>query len=355
MSTFDKHSYFMDGDGPENDLADIISSKSYLPKDQELPKTSVIKSEGDDATYLLSKLSDEELLKLLNDQPSKNVYDLRDIAKIASGFEINKENHNFQGESAAFEVLDKDVFNQFPAKSDIKQLSVKPKNENKQMPVFRLDNKGISLDSNNDAQYLALKKLNSLLNYHSQSNQEDLDDDKKELLFNVLVNQLKTLCCKKSGKHESSKLQKNFSPSLKIKEKTANEYMFLILNDEIKSNGSDELILVDPETLQQNSSVLLLGPITTPLTDRQLKLIMNRIAIELSKPEYLNLLRQLSDGTLDDSNLRILKNFIHGTETRRYIKPHRCNHQSKLARVYGGPKWLICTGYINLNTPSLYD
>lgn len=82
---------------------------------------------------------------------------------------------------------------------------------------------------------------------------------------------------------------------------------------------------------------------------------MNRISNELIKPEYVSLLQQLSDGTLVDNNKNILNNFVFGPETRRYIKPHRCNHQSKLAKVYGGPKWLICTGYLNLNKPSLYD
>lgn len=80
---------------------------------------------------------------------------------------------------------------------------------------------------------------------------------------------------------------------------------------------------------------------------------MNRVSNELSKPEYATLLQQLSNGTLNDSS--VMKNVIYGPETRRYIKAHRCNHQSKLAKIYGGPKWLICTGYLNINTPSLYD
>lgn len=80
---------------------------------------------------------------------------------------------------------------------------------------------------------------------------------------------------------------------------------------------------------------------------------MNRVSNELSKPEYATLLQQLSNGTLNDSS--VMKNVMYGPETRRYIKAHRCNHQSKLAKIYGGPKWLICTGYLNINTPSLYD
>lgn len=82
---------------------------------------------------------------------------------------------------------------------------------------------------------------------------------------------------------------------------------------------------------------------------------MYRISNELSKPEYIPLLQQLSDGNLTGNNVKLMKSLVTGPETRRYIKPHRCNHQSKLARVYGGPKWLICTGYLNLNKPSLYD
>lgn len=80
---------------------------------------------------------------------------------------------------------------------------------------------------------------------------------------------------------------------------------------------------------------------------------MNRVSNELSKPEYATLLQQLSNGTLNDNS--VMKNVMYAPETRRYIKAHRCNHQSKLAKIYGGPKWLICTGYLNINTPSLYD
>lgn len=83
---------------------------------------------------------------------------------------------------------------------------------------------------------------------------------------------------------------------------------------------------------------------------------VSRISNELSKPEYLPLLKKISEGNLGSKNSEVLKSLIYGPETRRYIKPHRCNHQSKLAKVYGsGPKWIICTGYLNLNTPSLYD
>lgn len=82
---------------------------------------------------------------------------------------------------------------------------------------------------------------------------------------------------------------------------------------------------------------------------------MTRISSELSKPEYIPLLHQLSDGAISGGNGNLLRNLLNGPQTRRYIKPHRCNHQSKLAKIYGGPKWLICTGYLNINTPSLYD
>lgn len=82
---------------------------------------------------------------------------------------------------------------------------------------------------------------------------------------------------------------------------------------------------------------------------------MKRISNELSKPEYLPLLYQLSNGKLNLENNKLTESLIMGPNTRRYIKPHRCNHQSKMSKIYGGPKWLICTGYLNLNKPSLYD
>lgn len=216
----------------------------------------------DDVTYLLSKLSDEELIKLLNEEPSKNEYNLNDIAKIAAGFDSNKKVESIT-KSENEEDKNKKILYEIPEH--------KTEHKLKEMPFFRLENKKINFDTKNDAHYFALKKLNGLLNSKPQSiNQDDsLDDEKRELLFNVLVDQLKSLCCKKSGKQT----QKEFD-ALKIKENKHTEYMFLILNDEIKNNENNELILVDPETLQQNSSVLLLGPITTPLTDQQIKLIV---------------------------------------------------------------------------------
>ncbi|CAG4925630.1 unnamed protein product [Colias eurytheme] len=353
MNSLNEPSYFMDNNGPENNLAEIISSKSYLPNENQLPKVSLIKKEGDEATYLLSKLSDEDLVKLLSEQPTKSEYDLSDIAKIAVGSNSrNLEETSIKNTKNA----------KFGGIKNKKYDANNINDDGQQMPFFRLDNKKIDVDVNKDANYKALKKLKSLLSVLPQDSlNDDIDDKRKELLFDVLVNQLKTLCCKKSvpaRQQSDSKIHSildRLSSSKSILNKEPNEYMFLIINDEIKSNGSDELIFVDPETLQQNSSVLLLGPISTPLTDGQLKIIMKRISNELSKPEYLSLLQQLSEGNLSDDNLRLMKNFIHGSESRRYIKPHRCNHQSKLARIYGGPKWLICTGYINLNTPSLYD
>lgn len=36
----------MDNSGPENDVADIIVSKGYLPNENDLPKTSIVKNVG---------------------------------------------------------------------------------------------------------------------------------------------------------------------------------------------------------------------------------------------------------------------------------------------------------------------
>lgn len=84
---------------------------------------------------------------------------------------------------------------------------------------------------------------------------------------------------------------------------------------------------------------------------------MNRISNELKKPDYVPILNQLASGQFTDNNnnFKLLKHLVAGPQTRRYIKPHRCNGQSMMTKVYGGPKWLICTGYLDLNTPSIYD
>ncbi|RVE43270.1 hypothetical protein evm_012100 [Chilo suppressalis] len=361
-----KKSYFLDNSGIENDVADLMSAKGYLPNENILPKTTVIKAGDNDVTYLLSKLSDEELVKLLNAQPMKTEYDLNDVVKFA--LDSNVQNVKIKPEPTDDTIKDvnKPFYNQNNNEKKFRSITERGRPH---IAFFRLENKQVdpySTKIDRDPNYNALQKINNMLYSRPAEMANDdktvEDDEKKELLFDVLVAQLKKLCCKKTKSVKYTKKYQGINDYQSIINMNSqnhkimtNEHMFLIINDEIKSNGSDELISVDPDSLEQNSSVLLLGPIVTPLSDFQLRLVMSRISNELSKPEYLPLLQQLSAGTLSGNNIKLMKSLVTGPETRRYIKPHRCNHQSKMTRIYGGPKWLICTGYLNLNTPSLYD
>ncbi|KOB69529.1 Uncharacterized protein OBRU01_10686, partial [Operophtera brumata] len=215
-----------------------------------------------------------------------------------------------------------------------------------QQPVFRLENKEVdpyAVNKDADPKYIALQKLNNMLYSRPDEDISADNDETKEKLFDILVTQLKTLCCKRN-KLKTFRTTGASKPEGQIKK--SKEYIFLVINDEIQSNESDDLIPVDPDSLSKNSSVLLLGPITTPLSDVQTKLVV----------KYLPLLKKISEGNLGKKNSSVLKSLISGPNTRRYIKPHRCNHQSRLAKIHSnGPKWIICTGYLNLNTPSLYD
>ncbi|XP_050359685.1 uncharacterized protein LOC126779590 isoform X2 [Nymphalis io] len=350
-----KHNFLLSNNNPEEDIVNFMSSKGYLRNDKILPRLSIMKNTKNDISYILSKLTDEELIRLLNVEPNKNVYDLNDIVRIAVG-----------GTQIKQAYIDDTLTN-----VDNKSYPI-PYISNAQTAYHKLNQKEIfPQKQKNSASFLALKKLHNLIHNRSQQEpqEEKLSDEKKELLFDILVAQLKTLCCKSTFKKRNSQfndlhtdiiaekmpIQSQNKPQPHTINKKNYEYIFLILNDEIKNMGDDDLVVVDPDTLEKNSSVLILGPVTSPLADDQLKIVMNRISHELSKPEYIPLIQQLSDGTIGDSNVNVLKNFISGPETRRYIKAHRCNHQSKLAKIYGGPKWLICTGYLNINTPSLYD
>lgn len=173
---------------------------------------------------------------------------------------------------------------------------------------FRLEHKEVDPFATNpnkvDTQSAAVQKLNNLLysrpiETESEIKNED-DDEKKELLFDVLVAQLKTLCCKRSKpvkKNDNSKVNfKSLLNNIMPQETTPNtytteiktsiismpkEHMFLILNDEIKSNDNEEgdLISVDPDSLSKNSSVMLLGPIATPLSDAQLKVVVSTFIV----------------------------------------------------------------------------
>lgn len=321
--------YSFDGDIAQQ----LLNNKEFIPDDKDLPKPSIIKTRGNDAsdsTYILSKLSDDELLKLLDEFPKRFEYNMDDIIKVSG--DLNDKRNELGNNK-------KDISAQDEHRS----------------AVFRLENKEVdpySINKDGDQNYNALQKLNNMLYSRPQEDISTESDDKKEILFNILVAQLKTLCCKKN---KSKNFRNKVTTKTSKPTKQPTEYIFLVVNDEIKSNASDELIRVDPDSLSKNSSVLLLGPITTPLSDVQTMLVISRISNELSKPEYLPLLNKISEGNLGKKNSELLKSLISGPETRRYIKPHRCNHQSKLSKIYGGPKWIICTGYLNLNTPSLYD
>ncbi|CAK1599570.1 unnamed protein product [Parnassius mnemosyne] len=374
MSLLNKHTYFMDNSDSEAEVADLISAKSYVPNERDLPKTTILKNFDNDATYLLSKLSDEQLIKLLNEQPGKSEYYLSDIVKLANWNAPKMENkiNSDAGQGKPNDIILNHPFDIQNSRVDKRFPTDVAEKDKAQPAFFRLENKEVDpFHEKNEANYAALQKLNSLLYSYPQTQldnkSEEEDDEKKELLFDVLVSQLKTLCCKKSVKKRKKhqyKYLNQFIPRIPVSKPIGtdskssqfqNEFMFLIINEEIRSNGSDELISVDPESLEKNSSVLLLGPITTPLSDNQLRIVMARISNELSKPEYVPLLQQLSAGAISNTDTSLLRSVISGPQTRRYIKPHRCNHQSKLAKIYGGPKWLICTGYLNLNTPSVYD
>lgn len=234
-----------------------------------------------DVTYLLSKLSDEELIKLLNDQPKKNFYDLNDIVKVSVDSKSLKDNNN----------VVRDHLKSYESQNSNRFRTISNKDRpNTNTAFFRLEEKQVdpySVKNDIDPNYAALQKINNLLySRPSEDNDEKTyeDDEKKQLLFDVLVGQLKTLCCKRS---KSSKSKKNFpyksvlgdlfpqSAVNQVNNYKPTEFMFLVMNDEIKSNGSDALISVDPDSLEKNSSVLLLGPITTPLSDTQLKSVVS--------------------------------------------------------------------------------
>ncbi|KAJ8734179.1 hypothetical protein PYW07_014730 [Mythimna separata] len=379
MSLLNKNPLYLVGNEAEADVSEYIVSKGYLPHEKDLPKTAIIKNGDGDVTYLLSKLSDDELIKLLREQPNKIEYNLKDIVKIATESKDAKKFKTMVDLPSKPLPVFNDNFENLKKNKRFQKVSDTPKSSG---AFFRLENKEVdpySANSFGDPQYAAIQKLNNLL--YSRPSEVDVDskdddeDEKKELLFDVLVAQLKTLCCKRSKptkKKDKSPfklkallndimpqeiVQKPYLSEHTSSQTMPNEQMFLIINEEIKSNGSDDgLISVDPESLGSNSSVMFLGPIATPLSEAQLKIVMTRITNELSKPEYMPLLQQIADGTLSDDNIRLVNSLVSGPQTRRYIKPHRCNHQSRLAKIHdGGPKWLICTGYLNINTPSLYD
>lgn len=236
-----------------------------------------------DATYLLSKLSDQQLMKLLIEQPRKNEYYLSDIIDVTVGNTPKVENKVITNivQDKSNNVLNSIFEPSNKVKNRFSTIGVK---DMSQPAYFRLENKEVGpLNFNNEASYVAIQKLNSLLNNRLQrDDKSEEDDEKKEMLFDVLVAQLKTLCCKKSSKkrrktqykYVNQLISKN-SMTSNLKSQFPNEYMFLILNEEIKGNGSEELITVDPESLEKNSSVLLLGPITTPLSDNQLKTVVS--------------------------------------------------------------------------------
>lgn len=259
-----------------------------------------------DVTYLLSKLSDDELIKLLSENPKKNEYDLNDIVKLAFDSKLVK-NGKLKADGA--DNRPREIYSELENQNNVnkKRFQTVSDRSKSQVAVFRLENKQVdpfSSKPDGDPNYNAIQKLSNLLYSRPLEVERDdknaEEDEKKELLFDVLVSQLKSLCCKKSkisSKINAKKYQTlsngfvplNFMHNPRTQEQNilVNEHMFLIINDEIKTNGSDELISVDPDSLEMNSSVLLLGPISTPLTDSQLKLVVSTYAIIFVIEEFI--------------------------------------------------------------------
>ncbi|XP_063545873.1 uncharacterized protein LOC134753858 [Cydia strobilella] len=332
------------------DIASMLLSNHFVAKESDLPKTAVVAQGSDDDTpMLISKLSDTELISLLQKKQKQDHFDVTDIKTI--GKRINKEKKRKNRKETS--------------------LHVSYQGSDRGPAFFRIDNKEVepyNVKVGADPNYLAHQKILNLLHIGPVQNLVDLSseetEENKELLFDILTSQLKRLCCKSSKTKKNKEKKVNlpsYEPLISISNSHDNnqstdplqyEQMFLIINDEIPNDQGSDIIYVDPDSLSQNSSVVLLGPITSPLNDPQLNIVMNRITLELSKPEYIPLLKELSEGTFNKDNTRLLKSLVSGSNTRRYIKPHRCNQRYPLSQ---GPKWLVCTGYLNLNTPSLYD
>lgn len=132
-----------------------------------------------------------------------------------------------------------------------------------------------------DPKYNALQKLNNILYSRPREEISAENDEKKEKIFDLLVSQLKSLCCKKNKlkNFKSVNDPKIKQHSIQSKTQIQSEYIFLVLNDEITSNVSDlsELVPVDPNSLSENSKVLLLGPIINPMNDEQTKLVVSTL------------------------------------------------------------------------------
>ncbi|XP_063373536.1 uncharacterized protein LOC134661398 [Cydia amplana] len=332
------------------DIASMLLSKHFVAKDSDLPKTALVaQGSDDDTTMLISKLGESELISLLQKKQKQDNFDVTDIKTIGKSINKEKKRKNRKENS----------------------LHVPYQGSDRGSAFFRIDDKEVepyNVKVGADPNYLAHQKIQNLLHIGAVQNLVDLSgeetEENKEILFDILTAQLKKLCCKSSKPKKIKEKKVNlpsYEPLLSITNSHDNnqsadplqyEQMFLIINDEIPNDQGSGIMYVDPDSLSQNSSVVLLGPITTPLNDPQLNIVMNRITLELSKPEYSPLLQELSEGTYNKDNTRLNKSLVTGSNTRRYIKPHRCNQRYPLSQ---GPKWLVCTGYLNLNTPSLYD
>lgn len=254
-----------------------------------------------DTNFLLSKLSDQDLLRLLNEQPKKYVYDLSDAIKLASNSKIALDAYDTKAKK-----LSSFSTNSFGNKNINTQTYQEIVSKNKpDIPVFRLEYKPVkpfNFKEDVDFKHKAVQKLNNMLYSRPQElflGNDEAADKKKELLFDILVAQLKSLCCKRnkpennvdSIKHKlksalneiiGQNTQDNWHSISSTTLNADNEHIFLILNDEIKTNPKEDLIPVDPDTLDRNSSVLLLGPITSHLSDSQLKLVVGFFLLMVS-------------------------------------------------------------------------
>lgn len=156
-------------------------------------------------------------------------------------------------------------------------------------PYYRLPNKKVNTE-NLQPNYEAFQKLSKVLDERSKSVLDDLKNDvnAKELLYDMLVSEIKALCCNKyneeiqpksrpdsttilsNGSHNNEKVSAP-QPTKNILKIVQTEVMFVVVNDDItNSNVSDKVLYVDPDSLSSNSSIMILGQIKKHLTDNQL-------------------------------------------------------------------------------------
>lgn len=149
---------------------------------------------------------------------------------------------------------------------------------------FRLEDQKVQHDVKSDLNYYALQKINNILHgrpdrAHIPDKENENGNDEKKLLFDLLIDELNSLFYKNTKMDHTQSLPTMSKILNQRTEKSSpmkTEQLFLIINDDIEESANKELTYLDPNYVNDDSSIILLGDVAPSVTDERLYIMVSK-------------------------------------------------------------------------------